>query len=108
MGLDLSLLPFDHESESLAFSHSIIGLPRKRDAFDAIFKLNAIPVPSSFHTYMATQTSGERGYGNTQTTPYSEKLLCVTMGDLMGLFDGPEGAFIDACNPDRKVALFWH
>lgn len=108
MGLDLSLLPVDHYTPEWGYSHSILQVPRDSDLFQRIH-IKGIAVPRDFSTYMGPLGNGERGYGNTQVTPYGEPLELVKASDLKPLgFSGPVGDYLQALPDDKLIALFWH
>jgi hypothetical protein len=109
MGLDLSLMPITHDTPQWGLGHQILELDRNYDIFDAIGKLPTTPVPDRFDTYKSRGDDGESCYGNTQITPYGQKLMATTMGELKKAgVTGPAGAFIKASPDNQRVALFWH
>lgn len=109
MGLDLTLLPFNFEASTWGFSHEAIQVRRENICHEQIMKLQQLPVPPQFSTYFSRLPNGERGYGDTQETPYGERLMTTTMEQLATLgLSGPAGAFISASPPNQRVALFWH
>jgi hypothetical protein len=113
MGLDLALLPFESDSPSIVFSHSILNCWRRRELFDVIGKLPSVPInpemegktrkdveaedkakkrplSTRFTSYLATLPNGESGYGETTHDPYGSPLRYTLAGDLVkvGKHDG--------------------
>jgi hypothetical protein len=115
MGVDLRLLPFDYDGGSSAYSHQILTYDGTYDFYDEINKLPQMPVPKSFHTFCSRDEAYEESrYGNTQETPYGERVKFVLAGDLVKIESGnwPQAratrAFLRELPPETKVALFWH
>jgi hypothetical protein len=117
MGLDLTLLPFD--SETVAFSHTVLNCNRTYALFDALVKEPAMKVPDGFTTYLSRDDKYEdTHYGITTETPYGEPLMFVELESLLKYKDHPSVVDVPknravwaylACLPPRtKVALFWH
>ena len=63
MGLDLALLPFDCDTPSLAFSHTILQCERRRELWPLVEDLPSEKVPRGFTCYLALLPNGEAGYG---------------------------------------------
>jgi hypothetical protein len=110
MSLQLSLIPIDHDTPTWGYGHQIIAAHHGHDIYEQIYKLPLTPIPDSFYTFRApNHETGNPGYGDTQMTPYGEKMMATTMGSLkqVGL-TGPAGAFVQASPDTQRVALFWH
>ena len=112
MGLDLYLLPFTHDSEACAFSHTVLRCERDYDFFTAIKRLPKQRVPASFTCYVC---SGDRDshYGTTQHDAYGQQLMCVEAGSLAGLTSSqldnrPILAYVRALPLGTRIALFWN
>lgn len=110
MSIDLTLLPFDCDSELLSFSHNVLQLNRDYDLFGKIDKLPQLEVPNNFSSYLSRDEEYEEPhYGNTTETPYGNKLQYTTAGELKKCnINGPAGAYINALPDQNKVALYWH
>ena len=118
MGLDLTLLPLDHDTLKWGYSHTVIPAGWARELHDPIHAMPRTPVPEDFTTYMGTTEDGERGYGQTKETPYGSPLDCVTVAQLLTLAkrkavrDSPRNraawAFLSALDPSTRIALWWH
>jgi len=81
---------------------------RRYFEYEEISRLEETPVQPTFTSYISTSEGGGDCYGKTTETKYGEPLGYVLAEDLRGLIKGPIGAFLDACNDHRKIALFWH
>lgn len=109
MGLDLSLLPYDCDMESLTFSHTVLQVERDYELYEKIQKLPSEKVDKSFSSYLSRDDKYEEShYGETIENPYGEPVVCVLAGSLKTVgIPGPTGAYINALEDDNKVALFW-
>lgn len=119
MGLDLRLLPFEGSlGESAAFSHSVLSCDRNYDVFDAVQEIETQrgrDVPRDFHTFLSRDDKYEEShYGNTQETPYGNRLKEVEVEDLLpirGITTGRNRAvwdYLSALPPRTRIALYWH
>ena len=123
MGVDLNLLPIDCISDDSGFSHEIIQAGRYYDLYDEIREIkNIMEVPKSFSTYVGRHPDWEDVcYGETQEDPYGDKVKYVLAKDLVSAYkrwhkkdkeregwDKTTFAYLSACKPNRKIALYWH
>lgn len=121
MSVDLTLLPFDHDSETLSFSHTILNLHSNYDLHDQIKKLNRLDVRDNFMSYFGTNnhpedyTFGEHTYGETVEDAYGNHVQYTTVKELLTIKDKywtfrtvPVFAYLKALEPATKVALYWH
>lgn len=115
MGLDLILLPFDHNS----FSHTVLSCQRNYQLFDWIQTLPALEVESGFQSYVSRDDKYEdTHYGETLETPYGDVVLYTTIKHLKNVpkeiengFDKKTQAiwaYLRHLDNSNKVALFWH
>ncbi len=119
MGLDLTLLPFDADSERMNFSHTVLSCERRGQLFEEIQELRATPVPEDFTSYLSLDGEyEEHHYGQTHETPYGEPLTYVLAGQLWPFASHEDvmsqsknraiWAYLAELPPDTKVALYWH
>jgi hypothetical protein len=119
MGLDLRLLPFEGElGQDSAFSHSVLSCSRNYDVFDAvqdIEKSKGRLVPRYFSTFLCRDDKYEEShYGNTQDTPYGERLKEVEVEDLLPVARYATGqnkavwAYLAELPARTRIALYWH
>lgn len=117
MGLDLYLLPIEHDTNEWGYSHTMLCCNRDRDLFQAIIaieKTDSGDVPLDFSSYLGRGKSGEHAYGKTQKTPYGDKLRAVRVGQLLTLFDKAREyniaawAYLERLPHTMRVALYWH
>lgn len=118
MGLDLTLMPFEHAYGDEAYSHTLLHCARSSALFAALrAQVREQPVPRAFMSYRGRDEQGHLGYGNTQRTPYGEPLGWVLVRDLVAFHSHPHvrhdpqnravWAYLAALPPDTKVALYW-
>lgn len=120
MGLDLTLLPFDADYDELCFSHTVLSCDRNGQLFCEIMALPSEPVLEGFSSYMSNEVVGDFDgihYGPTKTTPYGEQVTFVKarqlckLQEIAGLVaykNVAVWAYLQALDPETKVALFWH
>lgn len=117
MGLDLTLLPFDHDSADLSFAHSMIACRRDDDLFEALFALGPAPeVPNGFSAYCSRcSRCHDHCYGTITETPYGDPLHCVRVDQLLEVpadlwrhSNLPALAYLHALDRAQRVALYWH
>lgn len=123
MGLDLTLLPFEHPEtdNGWAISHCVLYCERRRALFADIGQLEeniGVVVPQQFGTYLSREGGKDTHYGNTQDTPYGDPLRTVTAGQLLGfatlddVTDNPRNraiwAYLAQLPAETRVALYWH
>lgn len=123
MGLDLRLLPVEHDDQEheWGFSHSILEVGGVDDHIhDACKRLPRVPLPMDFSTFVARGKDGNPTYGNTQRTPYGDKLEAVRAADLANTLAPFAAAlptwfrlrgavaYLRALPADTKIALYWH
>jgi hypothetical protein len=123
MGLDLQLLPNDSDSpDRVPYSHTVLNCTRREDLFDAISKIeeeHGEEVPEYFPTYVCRNDEEyeETHYGNTQETPYGDKLLLVKVKHIkrlashQGVIDNWKNraiwAYLEQMPDTLDVALMW-
>lgn len=115
MGLDLRLLPLDHDDSAWGFSHTILNVQGARDIYTLLMGVTRTAPPKMFSTYAAILANGERGYGRHTVTAYGDPLMCVTVGHLLsncrltlaGLSPAVY-AYLQALDGNTRVALDWH
>ena len=105
MSLDLTLLPFDCDEESISFSHSLLQcVSNCHDLYDEIeqyqrdigqpnsIKLMGVDydpkkderrVTENFTSYMGRDDEGELRYGKTKTDPYGTPLRWLYVKELL-------------------------
>lgn len=118
MGLDLRLLPVDHDGGNWGFSHTILNCANAGAIHDIVRSLPETDPPDDFTTYLAHMPNGDHGYGKTTETPYGEPLRCLRVHQLLTLRDDPiitaseqnraTWAYLAELPSTMKVALFWH
>lgn len=123
MGLDLTLIPIDHDSReydtepstSWGFGHSLLQMDRDYELFKKFQRLESGDVPADFATFTSRDEACEEPhYGQTQETPYGKPLRCVLAGQLVSvkteeLSDRNTAvmAYLKALPVNTKVALYW-
>ena len=116
MGLDLNLLPMylGGQNDACNFSHSVIECKRDSDLFDEILKAekdHGKLVPEGFVSYLSRADGKEPHYGETDQSPYGEKLKYMKAVDLQKAMRNhghlPESAYIAHLEADHKVVLYW-
>ncbi len=117
MGVDLTLLPFDADRANLSFSHSVLGIERRRELWDLILEMEIDVVPNGFTSYLSRLENGETGYGETMETPYGEPLKYTKAERLVSLAHHEEvrnnfknravWAYLMELPPETKIALYW-
>lgn len=122
MGLDLTLIPVEHEAGGKGRGHTLLNLTHREDLFGEIGcneKQEGGPVPQRFMTNVSRDDRyEEQHYGDTQRTPYGEALRTVTAESLLshkhhrGVADNPRNraawAYLAELPPETEVALYWH
>jgi hypothetical protein len=123
MGVDLVLLPFDADSDIIAFSHTILNCFRRQDLFSVIMDIedqHGTPVPKGFSSFVSREGEDceEPHYGETTTTPYGETLNWVFVNKLSELAEHPDvkdnhkniaiWAYLKCLPDNTKIALYWH
>ena len=117
MGVDLTLMPM--LSKQFWCAHDLIRLERRRELWEPISQLPQQPIPKPISCYLARdEKSGERCYGDAETTSYGERITYTTAADLMTLKDhhGVKDnwlncavwAYLAQMPPDWPIALYWH
>lgn len=118
MGIDLVLLPLDHDSKDLAFSHTIIRLNRDSDLFERIKRLcpTALPSDHGVSAYVAVvpdgSYKGESCYGTLVSDSYGDPYTWVTAGQLCGVFGKNAKpawtvAYVMALPASTRIILHW-
>jgi hypothetical protein len=123
MGVDLRLLPVDHESDRLSFSHTVLDLAVRRDWFERLDAMTdsrlGSDAPDDFSCYVAHHEPPceETGYGSKVNDAYGRRLRCLRAKDIVAsAADFPPDhaknkavlAYLAALPPDTKVVLDWH
>lgn len=118
MGVDLTMLPLDADHSDFQFSHSMLGVERRRELWPLIEKLEQGGLSSNFQSFYGPGLNGEPGYGTTAETPYGEPIKWASAGDLAKLSthntitDNAKNravwAYLSELPADTKVALYWH
>jgi hypothetical protein len=117
VSLDLSLIPIEYEDSHMAFGHSLLRIDAGRWWYEALKDCNNEPVPKDFATFRGPGKDGEPRYGNTQITPYGEKLRCMRVSEIltqieikssMSSRDKAALSYLAHLDPDSRVALYWH
>jgi len=119
MGIDLRLLPMDHESEIICFSHTILSCGRDYKLFDVITKAqkeHGKDVHDDFTSFLATGSDGESTYGKIKTNPYGEKVQTLTAFQLCTAFGETESEgknkaiemYLRNLPTGNNVVLYWH
>lgn len=114
MGVDLRLLPFDHDNGTFAYSHTILNFDGSYEFYDRINKLPQMPVPPDFTSFCGrSKKHDDTCYGETVETPYGEPVKFALAGDLAkvkldGRWQEATQAYLKRLPPEAKVALYWH
>jgi hypothetical protein len=119
MGVDLRLLPIECEQPGNIFSHSVLSCERRYDLFETIRALPSRCGPDVLWSFCSRDKEFEEAhYGNTNETPYGERVMCVYNRDLKVLINHPEvvdnymnraiWAYLDKLPDTVRIALFWH
>lgn len=129
MGLDLTLLPLDSDSDSIRYSHTVIQCGWASRLFDLLADVESTPLSVSpqsdiFTCYMARLYPGtdheSTGYGEVTEDAYGQPIRCVTSGQLQSVMlgtpsimsDSPRNraayAYLHALPDNTRVALYWH
>ena len=122
MGVDLRLLPYDADWGTGAFSHTILSCERRRELWEDIAKLPALPVDAKNFTCFASRKiddpDAEDGYGRVYRDPYGEPMQYVTAQSLCRLSrkravrdnhtNRAIWAYLAQLPRQTKVALYWH
>lgn len=116
MGIDLTLIPIDHESDTLNFGYTILQVERRRVLWDSIRRLPHSPLPVNFRTLSEYQFKPVEG--GEYCDAYGCALRCVWVHELMKLQDEAEvrdnwqnraiWAYLGQLPPHFKVVLYWH
>lgn len=120
MSLDLALLPFEG-SEEVPFSHSVLRTTMSYALGDELMEMEkrrGRDVPVRFSSYLCRDEKYEEShYGNTQFTPYGERLKEVEVEDLLAFRDhelvqiNPRNravwAYLAELPPRTRIALYW-
>jgi hypothetical protein len=117
MGVDLTLLVFTGDN----FSHTMLDLERRSGLWECITAIENMfgwNVPIPFYSFYGTMKNGERGYGDTQTTPYGDRLKYVHVKQLKPLSSNQYvldnynnravWAYLEQLPDDVQIALYWH
>lgn len=123
MGLDLTLLPVEHDTFEWGFSHSMLRMDRDSSLFSQMLaweKEYGESPPRRFHTYICRDDACEEPhYGDTSETPYGEPLRCVNVGSLVRILESADldGGlsprnraalrYLECLRPESRVALYW-
>lgn len=118
MGVDLKLLPMQPGCNS---SRSILEVERRGMLWEPIGEIqnrHGRDVPQPFYSYASREGGGEPHYGDTQQTPYGDRVKMVKAKHLLTLSDHPAvqdnplnravWAWLNAIEPETDIALFWH
>lgn len=117
MGTDLTLLPVDVMQPVVSFSHSMLGLERRRELWPEVEKVDAEHgqlVPAGFMAYVARRPDGEPGYGMLKEDAYGSPYRMVPAGVLAKIItdDHPKNravrAYLEALPEDHWIVLHWH
>ena len=126
MGTDLRLLPVDalHQNSGAVpwgFSHTVLNLPRRSEAWKAILGLPAerIPLPHNVSSYVGAhvpdgRAKGETMYGTLEAKDaYGDPYAWIRAGTLKPVlrefFRGePTTAYVEAMRDDALIILDWH
>ena len=137
MSLDLTLLPYNEpDSGVINFSHTVLPLQtNSRDLMEKIQEIswkdnfpNAIDfikdglqaagnVEEGFTAHVARDEDGESCYGEVSKDAYGEQMRWVRVAVLLQFKDHPQvernpknkaaWAYLSACDPNMRVALYW-
>ena len=133
MSVDLTLLPYNCDFPENSYSHTMLPLQTNtRDLMEEIEKLSyevsqsidfitgdklSGDVEDTFTCYLAKNEDGESGYGEVNEDAYGKKMRWVRASVLMRLanHDGVNRnplnkqawAYLNACPPNTRVALYW-
>jgi len=122
MGVDLDIIPVDHESSNCTFGHTTISLERDRPLWEHIrLVLDQMEFGQPFSCSMATiesgSNAGERCYGDVSEDCYGNSLKYCFAGSLAKLIrsygDTYQGniaaaAYLENLPEKQKIILYWH
>lgn len=118
MGLDLRLLPVEHDGGRWGFSHSILSCQNGGWIHDLVKDMRTIDPPNDFMSFTGDLKNGERGYGQTKETPYGEPVECLRVSQLLTIKDSDViqknlqnravWAYLAELPPQMKIAMYWH
>lgn len=114
MGVDVTFLPIEHESENLCYSHTLLPLERRYDLQDEIRKLGPRELGRKISSYVGRNKDGEICYGDTDSDCYGEALTYLTAGELL-LVDKATveyqnkavWAYLKELPSDAKIIIYW-
>jgi len=114
MGIDVTFLPIEHESESLVYSHTLLPLERRYDLQDEIRRLEPREFGRKISSYIGRNKDGETCYGDTDNDCYGEVLTYLTAGELL-LVDKATieyrnkavWAYLAELPSDTKIIIYW-
>ncbi len=128
MGIDLKLLPVEANlSGSSGFSHSILSLERRSELWDAIDEnVTTWPKPTwTLSSFLGRQDNGEHGYGDTDETPYGDRIefcFAANLAEVIEAFNEKEAheydipppvlnvataAYLKCLPPQTEIGLYW-
>ncbi len=132
MSLNLNLLPFNSNSPSNMFSHTVLpldltlSLTCSTSLRDQLRDLDGVVIEDEFNSHCGSHSGfsedeetecQESGYGPTTSVIPDEELTFVTASQLVAI-DDPDiqgitlhraaWAYLAALPPETKVALYWH
>lgn len=119
MSVNLSLLPFDHETSNstFAFSQTVLTCEQDSTLFSLVEGLTIGEVPEQFNSYVSREHGEESHYGVTRTDNYGDVVQYTTVRRLLELRAHPGvaerqknraiWAYLAALPPETKVALWW-
>ena len=119
MGIDLKLLPIEHQHGDFGYAHTVLTLERHSDLWEVIWELRMQPVPRDFSSFFGpTCERGESHYGRMTEDAYGEDLRSVAVKELLKISDH-EGvrdyaeknaaawAYLAELDPEDRVVLYW-
>jgi hypothetical protein len=114
MGIDLTFLPLEHESERLAYSHTLLPLERRYDLQDEVRALNPKSLGRVMSSYLSRNKDGEICYGDTNEDCYGEALTYLTVAELLQVNpttiqykNKAIWAYLKELPLETKIVLYW-
>jgi hypothetical protein len=125
MGLDLTLLIVTGDpqrGDTTVYAHTQLDFRPTEATATVLFAVEsdaARDVPKPFFSFLSRREDGERGYGDTQKTPYGEGIRMARARDFLRALsahnltrDGWELlaaiAYVEKIPGNTWVALYWH
>ena len=115
MGVDVTFLPIEHESEDLCYSHTLLPLWRRRELWPLLDDLLPKNLDRAISCYVGRDDDGELCYGELLEDCYGRPLTYLTVAQLLTVDrslvnDGNKAiwAYLGELPPETKIVIYWH